>query len=129
MTGRSFTVGGEWLILCMYDVSREDRGDVLETLLSAGCPYENANEAVSVLGEGNTGYTFTSFERRMTVMVISRCDSPEQMYDTAQHELKHATEHIGEFFGVDCSGEESAYLQGEIARNMALDIFSLYETK
>ena len=51
------------------------------------------------------------------------------MYEDAHHGLKHATEHIGEFFGVDCSGEESAYLQGEIARNMASDIFSLYETK
>ena len=54
----------------------------------------------------------------LTLIFISRATSPEQMYDTIQHELKHATEHIGEFFGVEPQSEESAYLQGELARKM-----------
>ena len=63
-------------------------------------------------------YTFSNFDERLTLIFISRATSPEQMYDTIQHELKHATEHIGEFFGVEPQSEESAYLQGELARNM-----------
>ena len=42
----------------------------------------------------------------------------EKKRDKSIVELKHAVEHISEYYDVCPRGEEAAYLQGEIARNM-----------
>lgn len=59
-----------------------------------------------------------SKSRKEEVVFIGKATSPEEMYDTIQHELRHVTSHICEYYGVDPAGESSAYLQGEIGRQM-----------
>ena len=68
------------------------------------------------LSEPDTGYTYTDYDGRFTLAFVARGSSPEQFYDTVQHETKHIVEHIGSFYGVDPKSEESAYLQGEVGR-------------
>ena len=53
-----------------------------------------------------------------TLMFASRAESPEEMYDTIDHELKHCVEHISTYYGIDPKSEEAAYLQGEISKNL-----------
>lgn len=120
MIKQGFDIGRrKWYVMCYYDIHTDkELHEVYGTLLSAGCPDDEAQRACMVLSRKNTGYTFTNFRERLTVMFIGEATSPEQMYDTIQHETKHATEHISEYYNVDPSSEESAYLQGEIARNM-----------
>ena len=62
--------------------------------------------------------TFTNYADHLSLAFIGRATSAEEMYDTIQHELKHLTEHIGGYYGLDPLGETSAYLQGEIGRSM-----------
>lgn len=105
--------------MCFYDVQRDTDLDEIElSLLEADCPAETIDEAKNVLTMADTGFTFTSFPHKRTIIVIGHATSAEQMYDTIQHELKHVTEHISEYYYVDPRGEPAAYLQGEIARNM-----------
>ena len=120
MISQGFHIGDrDWYVMCQYDVRTEkDLAEVYKALMAAGCPDYQAREACMALSRRNTGYTFTNFEDHLTIMVIGESLDPSQLYDTCQHEIKHATEHIGEFYGVDPGSEESAYLQGEIARNM-----------
>ena len=117
---QGFHIGKKkWYVMVYYDVLT--RGDLLEVkgaILSAGADEATADMAVDNLAYEDTGFTFSNLDRRLTVMLMSRASSAEQMYDTIQHELKHATEHISEFYGVDSKSEEAAYLQGEIARQM-----------
>ena len=47
-----------------------------------------------------------------------KADNAGQMFDTIVHEMKHLAEHVGEYYGVDSREELSAYLQGEVGRNM-----------
>lgn len=120
MIKQGFNIGDrDWYVMAYYDIQTiGDLREVEEALTAARCRPQAIEAAIEVLTEPNTGYTFSNFAERLTLIFISRATSPEQMYDTIQHELKHATEHIGEFFGVEPQSEESAYLQGELARNM-----------
>lgn len=51
-------------------------------------------------------------------MFASVADTPEELFDTIIHEIRHATDHIGEYYGLKGRGEDSAYLQGEISKRL-----------
>lgn len=119
MVRQGFPIGDDdWYIEVFYDVGQHDLGEVYRTLLRAGCPDYKARHACMTLSQRNKGYTFTDFRNHHTIMFVSQATEPEQMYDSIQHEMKHGVEHIGEYYDVDPRSEESAYLQGEIARLM-----------
>ena len=101
-----------------YDIGEHDLGEMYDALLASGCPDYMAQRACMVLSSPDKGYTYTNFIDHLTVMFIGKSSSLGELYDTIQHEMKHAVEHIGEYYGVDSKSEESAYLQGEIARQM-----------
>lgn len=117
---QEFGIGnGAWRFSVYYDVRTErDLDDVFFMLREAGVSVENARKAVRVLSGFNKGYTHTDFGRRLTMMFMSKATSAEQMYDSIQHETRHAADNVGEYLGFEARGEDSAYLQGEIARKM-----------
>jgi hypothetical protein len=51
-------------------------------------------------------------------MFASEADSVDELFDTIVHEVRHATDHIGEYCGLKARGEDSAYLQGEISKKL-----------
>lgn len=114
MVRQFFDVDDSWDVACYYDVHPCNIGEVAEAIASVGGDGSMAKH----LSEPNTGLTYTSMRRRTTVMAMSYATSTDELYDTIQHELKHAVEHIGERFGVDSKGETSAYLQGYLAKRM-----------
>lgn len=120
MIQQGFFVGDhKWYIMCAYDIATaHDLKEVRKALLSAHCQNATVTKALQTLVESNTGFTFTTYKERLTLIFVSRATSAEQMYDSLQHELKHAVEHISEYYGVEPRSEASAYLQGEIARQM-----------
>lgn len=120
MVAQGFSIGKrDWYVMCYYDIrSEQDLREVRKTLLAGGCPRYKADEAVWVLSMWNKGFTYTDLNMHLTVVFISKTTTMEQMYDSIQHETKHVVEHIGEYYGVDPKSEESAYLQGEVARKM-----------
>lgn len=105
--------------MATFDISgREDLREVYESLLSIGIPDYKAQNVCMTLSKPNTGYTITDYDGKFTLIFVSKATSPSQMYDSIQHETKHAVEHISNYFNVDPKSEESAYLQGEISRLM-----------
>lgn len=120
MVEQGFSIGDrDWWVMAYYDVCTEsDLKKVAGALAAAGCPQEWIEDAVSVLSKDNQGYTFTKQNEHFTVMMMSHATSPEQMFDTILHEVKHLSEHIGRYYGVDSETELSAYLQGEVGRKM-----------
>lgn len=75
--------------------------EIKELLLASGCDERRADKACRELRRKNTGYTFTDFDSHATVMLVSRTTSAEQMFDSIVHELKHLTEHVSEYYGLD----------------------------
>lgn len=120
MIKQGFNIGNrDWYIMVYYNVHTDkELIEVADILRSVYCKADIISRAIEVLSEPNTGLTFTNFDEHLTLIFIGRATSAEQMYDTIQHELKHAVEHISSYFDVDPQSEKSAYLQGEIARNM-----------
>ena len=70
------------------------------------------------LGEKNTGFTYTDFDKRKTIIGISKATSQEQFLNTIVHEAKHAQSHICRYYNVKEDSEGSAYLIGFIIQNM-----------
>lgn len=120
MVQTEFFIGRrDWLVMVFLDIhGTRDIGEVYRLLMSAGVQDYDVREACMELSRRNSGYTYTDYGGHLTMMFASRGTSYDELYDTIQHELKHVVEHIGGYYGVDPKSETSAYLQGEIAKQM-----------
>lgn len=120
MIEQGFHIGSrDWWVMVYYDArTSEDVRKVEGALMASGCPSESIAETIDNLKGWNRGYTFTNLKTKTSIMVIGKATSPEQMFDSIVHEMKHLAEHIGEYYNVDPKGELSAYLQGEVGRKM-----------
>lgn len=116
MIAQGFDLGDkDWYVEAYYNVyTDEDIVKIQDILSIFGCD----QDIYDLMSRPNTGYTFTNFKKKSTIILVSHTQSPEQMYDTIQHELKHVVEHISEYYDVNPKSETAAYLQGEIARQM-----------
>ena len=109
MIEQGFHIGNrDWWVMVYYDARTPDDFRKIEgTLMASGCSDRSIAEAISNLKGWNRGYTFTNFNTRTSIMVVGKATSPEQMFDSIVHEMKHLAEHIGEYYGVDSRGELS----------------------
>lgn len=120
MIEQGFAIGSrKWWVMVYYDVRTDDDLRKVEgSLMAIGCPADMLMNGINNLRGWNSGYTFTNFASRTTVMAIGKATSAEQMFDSIVHEMKHLSEHIGEYYGVNPKDDLSAYLQGEVGRKM-----------
>lgn len=70
------------------------------------------------LGEKNTGFTYSDFNKRKSIVGISETTSKAQFLNTVMHEVKHVQSHICKYYHVDEDSEEAAYLVGYIVQKM-----------
>lgn len=108
----------EWGILLVYDYDYRDFDRILSMLRAFGLPEHRVQEDMSVLSQPDTGMTLTIPSDLMSVLFISEATSDEEWFNTLIHEVKHLVEHISEFYRVEPSSEQAAYLQGEIGRQL-----------
>ena len=122
MTGMKteyFNIGDDdWGIVLCYDYDLLDYDSIWSFMRAIGLPDEKVQAAMGKLSKPDSGMTITSFSDMMSILFISHASSDAEWFDTLIHELKHVVEHIGEFYHVDSRSEASAYLQGEIGRQM-----------
>ena len=70
------------------------------------------------LGERDTGFTYTDFDKRRSIVGISPTTSKEQFFNTLIHEIKHVQSHICKYYNVEEDSEAAAYLTGFIMQKM-----------
>jgi hypothetical protein len=70
------------------------------------------------LGEVNSGFTRTDFNKRLSIVCIGTADSRAQFLNTIVHEAKHVQSHICMYYGIDEDTEDAAYLIGYIIMKM-----------
>ena len=117
MVQTGFWIGNrDWWVMASLGVDDGDLRDVYEGLRSVGLPERKVREVCDALSEPNNGYTYTDYDGKYTLIYASRATSAEQMFDTIEHELNHAVEHISTYYGVDPKSEEASYLAGELGR-------------
>lgn len=70
------------------------------------------------LGEVNSGFTQTDFNKKRSIVVIGKTTSRAQFLNTVVHEAKHVQSHICRYYGVPEDGEPAAYLIGYLIMKM-----------
>lgn len=110
----------KWHVRVYYAVHRYWARDILNDLRSIGCYGNQLRKAWNSLraGELNTGITYSNFDRRETLMVISLTSTPAEFLNSWVHEMQHLCRHVVQAFGMDPYGEEAAYLAGDVAQKM-----------
>lgn len=90
-------------------------------LESLGCSYA-VYDRVAVkmdINDLNTGFTYSNKGARETLMVIGKASSTAEYINSISHELRHLCDDIASVVNMQASGEEVAYLTGDIASQIS----------
>lgn len=70
------------------------------------------------LGQKNSGFTYTNFDKKQSIVGIGKATNKAQFLNTITHEAKHIQSHICKYYNVKEDGEDAAYLIGYIVQQM-----------
>lgn len=112
--------GKKWHVTAFYPVTRYHVNEIMHTLRDLGCDGYSLKRAYMNLATGqvNNGLTFSNFFSRESVVVFAISTSPEQYFNLIVHELHHLSVHVAVANGLDLEGEETCYINGDIAQMM-----------
>ena len=109
----------KWWFMAYYDIkTNKDLEEVFGVLLATRMGWDKAADVKADLSKANSGYTFTDFDSGSTIICVAHATDYDELFNTINHEISHATDHLCEFFGYDTKGEKSAYINGEISKQM-----------
>ena len=91
MIRQDIDINGYWKIIVVYDVE---------------------------LGQKDSGFTYTDFKRKQSIVGIGKSTSNSQLLNTITHEAKHVQSHICSYYKIKEDGEDAAYLIGYIVQQM-----------
>lgn len=119
MSTQYIELGAEgWHVVIYYNVSTEDFYEIAEVLSIYGCSEKMVNDTYRVLKRRNTGFTFTNFEERTSIVCIGQATQASQFLNTTIHEAKHVQSHICQYYDIEEDSEEAAYLIGYMVSRM-----------
>lgn len=110
----------DWKVYAYYGVTPKYKDIILEQLHLMGCKQEYIEESLDIIGKKNpnTGFTYTNYFTKQSVIVISDCDSREDFINTLVHEARHLQQHIQDEYQLSDYTEEIYYLIGSITQIM-----------
>ena len=91
MIRQDIDINGYWKIIVAYDVE---------------------------LGQKDSGFTYTDFKRKQSIVGIGKSTSNSQLLNTITHEAKHVQSHICRYYKIKEDEEDAAYLIGYIVQQM-----------
>lgn len=113
------TIPDEWWVMAYYNVkSEKDLEEIRSALNTVRLDEKTIDSVIKTLKHPNTGYTLTINKLSTSIIAMSTAYNQSEFFDTFAHELKHLTDHIGSAFDFRQDSEESAWLQGELSKNM-----------
>lgn len=110
----------DWKVVVLYEIDYRDTDYVIDTLKMMDAPdyiIRNAYKNVSD-GNYNTGFIYSDYDEKRSIIVISKTTSNKELIDTIVHEANHLQSHIATVFNLDEKGEEVCYLIGNIVKTM-----------
>lgn len=108
------------VVYAYYAVSQYYADEILDKMYDIGCRGDKLRMAEDNLYSGklDTGLTYYSPRHREAVMVIALTSSAAEFYNSLMHELSHLTAYIAKWDKMSFTGEDIAYLEGDIARDI-----------
>lgn len=110
----------DWKVVVLYEIDYRDTDYVIDMLKIMDAPdyiIRNAYKNVSD-GNYNTGFIYSDYDEKRSIIVISKTTSNKELIDTIVHEANHLQSHIATVFNLDEKGEEVCYLIGNIVKTM-----------
>lgn len=110
---------GEWGVVAVFDFDTEYEHDIMvEQMRSFGMTIRNAEKAIRILSNYNTGMAVSNETLKMSAIYISKATSPGQFWDSCAHELAHVVTAIIDAYDVPYDSEDAAYLSGFLMRQL-----------
>lgn len=109
-------IDGRWGIIVNYNYNVDDYDDLWAIMRSFGLSDRNANKALQILSNYNTGMCISNDDIRMSAIFVSKATKKSEFWSTLIHEIKHAADAIIDYYGVEWDGEDAAYLTGYITK-------------
>lgn len=109
-----------WEVVVLYDVGPNDVEHIKELLSEICDDYGTIQDGVKYIRKGdyNSGFIYTNYDRKASVIVIGRTTSKQEFFNTIVHEANHLQSHIATKYNIDEKGEEVSYLIGDIVQKM-----------
>ena len=118
MENKYIDVGKKWGVVVNYDYDLMDYDEMWAIMRSFGLTSKNANKALKILSNYNTGMTITNDYLKMSTIFISKASTPSEWWNTAIHELKHVADAIISYYDVEWDSEDAAYLTGYMTKKL-----------
>lgn len=108
-----------WRVSAYFAVSCYWTGEILQELYRLGAKKEVLQSAYRNMTSCalDTGLCYSSGQRRESLVVIAKTSTAAEFFNSYIHEMQHLVGHICAELGLDPSGEEVAYMSGELARD------------
>lgn len=110
----------QWSVKVYYAVDRYYTDDILQDLDNLNIDNYEYIKAKNNLQKAikNTGFTYTNYRQKSSVIVIGLTTSSDEFQDTFDHEKGHLAIHIATYYHLDPYGEDIQYLRGDISKAM-----------
>ena len=123
MENKYIDVGKKWGVVVNYDYDLMDYDEMWAIMRSFGLTSKNANKALKILSNYNTGMSINNDYLKMSTIFISKASTPSEWWNTAIHELKHVADAIISYYDVEWDSEDAAYLTGYMTKQLVESVF------
>lgn len=106
----------QWQITIFYNVKKQDVYNVIKELEDNHASDKVRRDVFNLLcgDRPNEGFTYTNARDRKSVVAIGFVDSIYEWIDTIEHEGRHVIQSICDYYGINPSSEEAAYIEGHL---------------
>lgn len=110
----------DWNVIIYYTVDEEQKTNIVTELKELQPSRETLDKLERNLmnAELDTGFIYSSFYKKYSIIVIHKASSIGEFVNTVVHEKNHLEMHICEALDINPYSEEAAILSGELAMQM-----------
>lgn len=110
----------DWDVVIYYTVDEKQKTEIVTELKELQPDKETFEKLERNLmnSELDTGFIYSSFYKKFSLIVIHKASSIGEFVNTFEHEKNHLEMHICEALDINPYSEEAAVLSGEIAMQM-----------
>lgn len=108
----------DWCITIYYTVDEKQKKSIIDKLNELKCDKETLDSITRNLDKASedTGFTYSNFENRCSIVVIHKASSIGEFINTFEHEKNHLEMHICEALDINPYSEKAAHMSGDLAQ-------------
>ena len=116
----------DWDVVIYYTVDEKQKTEIVTELKELQPDKETFEKLERNLmnSELDTGFIYSSFYKKFSLIVIHKASSIGEFVNTFEHEKNHLEMHICEALDINPYSEEAAILSGELAMQMLNEALS-----